>query len=117
MAARSLKRNAKAVVYAALGALLPGIVFAQGIEESATDTAPQSSSQDGGTNQYGWPNDYVAQVGAGVTNAITTGYSGIKETQSGSSEVSLPELPSAKLCSEWEGTDAHAFCMEKLVQE
>lgn len=77
------------------------------------EIGPQARDE---TNEYGWPTDYVAQVGAGVTLGSTTGYSGPPEPGGGRQEITLPPLPGADLCDPWEGTDAYPFCMEKVVQ-
>lgn len=111
--------RASAALLFLIATALPGLVLAQGIEGPALKGAEaQPNGQgDSGINEYGWPNDYVAQVGAGVTNGTTTGFSGPEETASGDQQISLPPLPSAELCSVWQGTDAYPFCLEKVVQE
>ena len=114
----SLRRQAAAAAMAAFVAM-PQAALAQGSQQNVTGGTQQQGGggSGGGRNEHGWPTDYVAQVGAGTTNGVTTGSSGPEDTATGSPEPSLPELPSAKLCEQWKGSEIHAFCMEKLVSE
>ena len=109
---------ATAAAMAALVMALPHAALAQGAQQNVTGgTQTQAGGgSGGGSNKYGWPTDYVAQVGAGTTNGTTTGYSGTKDTPTDNPEPSLPELPSAQLCEQWEGGEIYPFCMEKLVR-
>lgn len=94
----------------------PGAGLAQSGQQNVTGGAQQQAGDgSSGENQYGWPASYVAQVGAGTTSGTTTGYSGTKD-QPADTEPSLPELPGPALCDDWKGTEAHDFCMEKLVE-
>jgi hypothetical protein len=118
-----LRCRTTAAAIAALVLALPPLstpesAIAQGAQQNVTGgTQPQAGAEGGGgENQHGWPTDFVTQVGAGTTNSTTTGYSGVEATPSESPEPSLPDLPSAELCDTWEGTEAHPFCMEKLVR-
>jgi hypothetical protein len=91
--------------------------LAQGSQQNVLgSSAGQQGEVSGERNAYGWPTDYVAQVGAGVTNGATTGYSGVKESPTDNPKPALPELPSARLCAEWQDSKVHRFCMEKLVR-
>lgn len=100
-----------------LFAAAPHAAVAQSDQQNVTGgTQPQADDQSGGQNEHGWPTDYTAQVGAGTTNGATTGSSGPEDTQAASSEPSLPDLPGPALCDDWKGTEAHQFCMEKLVR-
>lgn len=114
----TLRCLAAAAVMAAFMLALPHAALAQGAQQNVTGgTQPQAGAEGGGgENEHGWPTDFVTQVGAGTTNSTTTGYSGTDAAPAESPEPSLPDLPSAELCDEWEGTEAHAFCMDKLVR-
>ena len=114
----SLRRQAAAAAMAALVLALPQAGLAQGQQQNVTGgTQQQGGGGSGeGTNEHGWPTDYVAQVGAGTTNGATTGNSGPEDTPTDSPEPSLPELPGAQLCDDWQGSEAYQFCMEKLVE-
>lgn len=113
-----LRRPAAAAAMAALVVALPQAALAQGAQQNVTGgTQTQAGGNSGdGTNEYGWPTDYVAQVGAGTTNGTTTGYSGTKDTPTDSPEPSLPELPGPQLCEGWKETEIYPFCMEKVVR-
>lgn len=112
-----VNRPARILACILLCATAPGAVHAQGIEQGATETGEQTQQGDRELNQYGWPTDYEAQVGAGTTNGVTTGFSGPQEGGGGEGEVSLPPLPSADLCANWQETEAHSACMQKVVQQ
>jgi hypothetical protein len=58
----------------------------------------------------------VAAVGAGTANGVTTGVSG-PDQGGGVQPGELPPLPSADLCSDYEGEPAYEHCLGLVLVE
>lgn len=58
----------------------------------------------------------VASVGAGTANGVTTGVSG-PDQGGGPGPGELPPLPSAELCSDYEGEPTYEHCLALVLVE
>jgi hypothetical protein len=59
----------------------------------------------------------TVHVGAGTASGVTTGYSGAAAAESEDDGGGPPPLPSAELCSDFEGQPAHAACLATVLGE
>lgn len=80
----------------------------------AQEGGQAAAQQSGGDAQTG----ATVQVGAGTAAAVTTGDSGEAAVESDAPEESgPPPLPSAELCSAYEGQPEHAACLATVLLE
>ncbi|MFC7397522.1 hypothetical protein ACFQU1_09995 [Chelatococcus sp. GCM10030263] len=101
--------------------LLGGDVRAQG---NVTEGLPQSrggeGGQTGGRPEAGSSAEQqgrAVQIGAGTTNATTTGYSGpAGGGTAASAQNELPDTPKAGLCDAFRNSDAYRPCLQTVLK-
>lgn len=119
-AKRRLIRVIMALISAAMLAVSVEPAWSQGQGTGSTSSTGQGSGgpQDTQGQQGGAaaPGSAIAQVGAGTTSETTTGYSEPKSAQAKEpGENSLPPLPSAELCKDYQGTDVYRHCIATVL--
>ena len=101
--------------------LAAGLPTTAALAQGNADTSARSQSSrsdSGGQNAPGQSRGQIAHVGAGTTNAPTTGYSGPKgDAQEAPGENNLPPLPSAKLCDAYQGSPAYQSCLSVVLRQ
>lgn len=96
--------------------LILAIALATLFATSATWGQSNTTPSNGGSQGEGGSQAQVASVGAGTASAVTTGSSGPDQGSSlGPGE--LPPLPSAELCSDYEGQPAYAACLAVVLAD
>ncbi len=85
-----------------------------GSAEALAQSNSAASNLDG--NSGGESQAQVAAVGAGTSNGVTTGVSG-PDQGGGFEPGELPPLPSAELCSDYEGYPAYEHCLALVLVE
>lgn len=118
-----------ALLLACLLLTLPGAARAQGNQgggaEQQTGTGSSSGTDTGqrdagrsGDGEGGRPDVQTAPVGAGTTDATTTGISEPSNPASeASGEATLPPLPQPELCDGYRDGDAYAWCLSVVLRD
>jgi hypothetical protein len=93
---------------------MASVASAQGADTGSGLAQTRRGSSDQDTAKQG----RVAHVGAGTTNASTTGYSG----QSGgpekaTREINVPPLPNTELCDAFRNASFHDACLRVVLRE
>jgi hypothetical protein len=91
----------------ALGFACPGEVGAQGARSSVN--LPQSDGSEEAAGQ-------TAPVGAGSSDAVTTGVSGPASSDSGG-EITVPPVPREDLCQDYLNQPAYEPCLETVTAQ
>jgi hypothetical protein len=90
-------------------------VKAQGSED-ASNRAQDSRSGDGSGGAG--HKAQIAEVGAGTTNASTTGHSGPQDFAGGTpGTLEPPPLPSPRLCDSYIDTPAYQTCLSVVLRD
>jgi hypothetical protein len=116
----------RAMINAPIARVLTGFLLAAALQcmspvESGAQTDTnltqerRSSSKGQGSDA---PAAAVVQVGAGTTSGSTTGNSGPKKDAAETpNKISVPPLPSAKLCDAYKDTPAHKSCLSVTLRQ
>jgi hypothetical protein len=113
-----MRRSTLRLSAALLAAAVSGMGEAA-LAQGSADISTRSQTGRGNTGQggFGGPGAPVAHVGAGTTDASTTGYSGPSSVPARPVQTTLPPLPSAELCEPYKGGPAFGSCLSVVLRQ